>query len=75
MASSISKVIQNVMVNALIHHACGVNADCTRTHMLMWEKRQHKGSPQCAQMGRKEPDCVIVTVLAAHDASHTQSFC
>ena len=26
---------------------------CTRTHMLM-EKRQHKGSPQCARMERNE---------------------
>ena len=49
--------LQNIMEDAVTHHACMFRGLHKNAHA------RHKGSPQCARMEKKEPDCAIVTVL------------
>ena len=49
------------------------DADCMRLRMHLSEKRQHKGSPQCAlREGRNKPTVITVAVQPADDASLNQ---
>ena len=54
MASSVSEVLTKHRERRVDTSCLWCDADCMRLRVHMSEKRQHKGSPQCARMRRKE---------------------